>query len=165
MRFLLDTNVFIQAKNMYYAFPICPGFWDSLLGHHDAGDLCSIDDVRHEILRGKDDLADWVKPKVPPGFFANTGDQTVRDAYRKIIGWVQGNANYLDEAKADFAAAADGWLIAYALHNDMVVVTYEQPQNTRTKVKIPNVCEEFGVDYKDTFYMLKTLGVQFNWST
>ena len=102
--------------------------------------------------------------KVPSGFFADTWDKSVTDAYRQIIGWVQSNSNYLDEAKADFASAADGWLIAYALQNKMTVVTHEQPSNSRTKVKIPNVCDEFRVEYKDTFYMLKTLGVQFVWN-
>ncbi|MGL5096417.1 MAG: DUF4411 family protein, partial [Planctomycetia bacterium] len=32
--YLLDSNVFITAKNSYYAFSICPGFWDSLLHFH-----------------------------------------------------------------------------------------------------------------------------------
>ncbi|MBF0147506.1 MAG: DUF4411 family protein [Magnetococcales bacterium] len=26
--YLLDSNVFIEAKNRYYAFDICPGFWE-----------------------------------------------------------------------------------------------------------------------------------------
>lgn len=29
--YLLDANVFIQAKNQYYTFQICPGFWESLI--------------------------------------------------------------------------------------------------------------------------------------
>ena len=28
MKYLLDSNVFIEAKNRYYAFDICPGFWE-----------------------------------------------------------------------------------------------------------------------------------------
>ena len=30
---LMDADVFISAKNRYYAFDICPGFWDSLVYH------------------------------------------------------------------------------------------------------------------------------------
>ena len=30
MAYLLDTNVFIQAKNLYYGFDFCPAFWDWL---------------------------------------------------------------------------------------------------------------------------------------
>jgi hypothetical protein len=44
-KYLLDSDVFITAKNAYYAFPICPGFWDSMIHHHNAGSLFSIDKV------------------------------------------------------------------------------------------------------------------------
>ena len=30
MTYLLDANIFIQAKNLYYNFDICPAFWDWL---------------------------------------------------------------------------------------------------------------------------------------
>ena len=49
--YLIDSDVFITAKNLYYAFNLCPGFWDGVLRHHRAGRLFSIDRVRGEILR------------------------------------------------------------------------------------------------------------------
>ena len=30
MTYLLDTNIFIDAKNRYYGFDICPAFWEWL---------------------------------------------------------------------------------------------------------------------------------------
>lgn len=30
MSYLLDANVFIQAKNLHYSFDFCPAFWDWL---------------------------------------------------------------------------------------------------------------------------------------
>ena len=30
-KFVLDANVFIQAKRRFYAFDFCPGYWDMLL--------------------------------------------------------------------------------------------------------------------------------------
>ena len=30
MAFLLDAGVFLQAKNQYYGFDVCPGFGDWL---------------------------------------------------------------------------------------------------------------------------------------
>lgn len=27
MTYLLDSNVFIQAKNLHYGFDFCPAFW------------------------------------------------------------------------------------------------------------------------------------------
>lgn len=29
-KYLIDTNVFIQAKNLHYGFDFCPAFWEWL---------------------------------------------------------------------------------------------------------------------------------------
>jgi hypothetical protein len=43
-----------------------------------------------------------------------------------------------------------------------IVVTNEQPRpDSRSRVLLPDVCDEFKVPYKDTFSMLRELGVQF----
>ena len=63
--FLLDANVFIEAKRRYYAFDLCPGFWDCLIWHHGAARIQSIDRVRQELERGGDDLSDWVVSVMP----------------------------------------------------------------------------------------------------
>jgi hypothetical protein len=31
MAYLVDADVLIEAKDRYYAFAFCPGFWDWLL--------------------------------------------------------------------------------------------------------------------------------------
>ncbi|ASC73377.1 hypothetical protein XM38_043420 [Halomicronema hongdechloris C2206] len=36
MAYLLDTNIFIQAKNDYYGFDLCPGFWAWLEQQNEA---------------------------------------------------------------------------------------------------------------------------------
>jgi len=30
MAYLLDANIFIQAKNLHYSFDFCPAFWEWL---------------------------------------------------------------------------------------------------------------------------------------
>ena len=52
--FLIDSDVFITSKNLYYAFDICPGFWNSLVHHYHEGELRSIDRVRVELLAGRE---------------------------------------------------------------------------------------------------------------
>ena len=42
MAYLLDTNVFIEAKNRYYSFEVCPGFWDWIVAENAAGHVFSI---------------------------------------------------------------------------------------------------------------------------
>lgn len=58
-RYILDSDVLITAKNRYYAFDICPGFWKSLIHHHREGRVFTIDRVRSELLAGRktEDLA------------------------------------------------------------------------------------------------------------
>lgn len=165
--YMLDSDVFIAAKNSYYAFAICPGFWDSLIGHHRKGNVCSIDRVRGELLAGRktEDLVQWVKNELPAGFFIGTDDGAVTSAYAKVMLWVQRNPQYLDQAKAKFATEADGWLVAYAMAKNVVVVTNEQPRpQSRNRILLPDVCTQFNVEYKDTFAMLKDLAVRFGWT-
>ena len=67
--FVLDTNTLIEAKNRYYGFDICPGFWSSLLEQHNSGRLHSIDRVKAELLRQEDELTAWVRDQAPATFF------------------------------------------------------------------------------------------------
>lgn len=46
--YLVDSNVLITAKNGYYSFAICPGFWDWILSAHAAGRLSSNKHVYRE---------------------------------------------------------------------------------------------------------------------
>ena len=162
--YLLDSDVFIAAKNSYYAFTICPGFWDSLIHHYGAGNVCSIDRVRSELLAGRrtEDLVQWVKEQLPSAFFMDTGEQAVTAAYGDVMLWVQRNPQYFDQAKAKFATEADGWLVAYAMVH--AVITNEQPRpQSRNRILLPDVCAQFNVVYRDTFAMLNEFAVRYEW--
>ena len=43
MAYLLDANVFMQAKNLHYGFDFCPAFWDWLIEANAAGKVLSIE--------------------------------------------------------------------------------------------------------------------------
>jgi len=82
--------------------------------------------------------------------------------FGSMMSWVQAQAQYFPAAKAAFAAGADGWPIAYAKAQGLIVATDEVPNPTiKRKVPIPNVCDAFGVDYIGTFNMLRALGASF----
>jgi len=164
--YLLDSDVFIAAKNSYYAFAICPGFWDSLIHHHGVGNVCSIDRVRSELLAGRktEDLVQWVKGQLPSAFFMGTDEEAVTGAYGQVMLWMQRNPQYFDQAKAKFATEADGWLVAYAMVHSVTVITNEQPRpQSRNRILLPDVCAQFNVIYKDTFAMLNELAVRYEW--
>jgi hypothetical protein len=52
MAYLLDANVFIQAKNLHYGLDFCPAFWDWLLAGNASGTVFSIEKVEDEIKAG-----------------------------------------------------------------------------------------------------------------
>ncbi len=161
-RYVLDANVFIEAHRTYYGFDLCPGFWNALRLHHAAKRVFSIDRVRMELAQGKDALSDWARDKAAETFFKRTASQHVAGAFGTLMNWVQNEPRFTVEAKAEFAAAADGWVIAYAIANGLFVVTHEEyAPEVKRRVPIPNVCLEFGVHYCNTFEMLRELKVQF----
>jgi hypothetical protein len=163
--YVLDANVFVQAHRRHYAFEICPGFWDCLIYQHQATRLISIDRVRDEILAG-DALEAWVKNSAPKTLFASTADATVVANFAAMVQWVQAEPQFKAEAKTEFAQVADGWLAAYAkAHPHHVVVTHEELRpDAKNRVPLPNVCKQFGVEYIDTFAMLKELKARFHWN-
>lgn len=69
--YLVDSNVFITAKNQYYSFNICPGFWEGIIQHYRKGRIFVIDRVLSELLvyPKTEDLVKWVKSEVPKDFF------------------------------------------------------------------------------------------------
>lgn len=161
MKYLLDADVFITAKNTYYPFDVVPGFWECLDEFSTVKTIGSIDKVKEELARGKDELSDWVDKHLSPAF-VSTNNPDIIEPYARIINWVEGNSQFKPSAKSDFAAGSDGWLIAYAKANGCVVVTNEafNPE-IKKKVPIPNVCRQFNVSYINTFELLKELGVKF----
>jgi len=164
--FVVDSDIFITAKNLYYAFDICPGFWESLIHHHMKGRVFSIDRVRSELLAGRktEDLVAWVKDKLPASFFLEVDTEAVASAYTEIMMWAQRHPVYFDYAKAKFATGADGWLVAYAKVHGAIVVTNEQPApGSKKEIKLPDVCDRFGVKRENVFSMLRALKVHFGW--
>ena len=171
--FLLDANTMIQAHRHYYSFDIAPGFWDALLHEHGKNRVYSLDMVKREIyhasqkpeadnesLPQSDMLEQWVRDKVPESFFLERDAETIAK-FTNVMQWVQRQSRFTEASRAKFAQGADGWLIAYAAAHDMVLITFEKPAPTGEKIKIPDVCQPFGVSYINTFEMLRQLQVQF----
>lgn len=166
--YIVDSDVLITAKNTYYAFDICPGFWSAMLHQHEKGRIFSVSRVRSELMNGRktEDLVQWVSGQVPPSFFVEVDDRLVTTAFQEIMLWAQRHTRYSDAAKAKFATGADGWLVAYAKVHGAIVVTNEQPApESRKDIKLPDVCMQFNVASKDTFTMLRSLAVKLDLRT
>jgi len=168
-RYVLDSNVFIEAKNKYYSFSICPGFWTSLNRLSKLERICSIDRVRKELMQPKssgdrppDLLSDWAEATTQDAMFKGTQDTRVITEYQRLLNWALGRTQFSNKAKEEFAKVADAWLVAYASVNKLVVVTHEEfARDAGKTIPIPNVCLEFDVPYVNSFEMLDELKVSF----
>ena len=156
--YLIDANVFIQAKNLHYGFDFCPAFWDWLVEQNRAGEVASIEKVADELHAGGDELADWAAAR-DDGFFLGP-DHAVVPALRTVSDWASGNG-YEPAAVATFLQVADYWLVAHALAHDCTVVTHEVPAATIRKIKIPNACIGLGVPCVSPYEMLRREGARF----
>jgi hypothetical protein len=159
-KYLIDTNSLIVAKNFFYAFDICPGFWNGLKRHHASGEVFSVDQVRGELIAGNDRLVRWAK-QMPKEFFVASNTTEIVVQYSQIIQWVQSSFERQD-AVSSFAAKADGWLIATAKVEGYTIVCEEKfDPFAKKRVPNPNGCKQFGVSYCNVFEMLRQLHVKF----
>ena len=163
---MLDANAFIEPKDRYYGFDLCPGYWNALLRQHQAGVVLSIDRIETELKAQDDEIKAWIADAAPKTFFKKTQDQAVVDQFQAMLTWVYSEPQFINAARTEFASVADGWLVAFAKVNACSVVTHEEyAPDVRRKVPIPNVCVEFDVPYVNLFEMLHEVGEKFIRST
>ncbi len=163
-RYLIDASVLMEAHRRYYRFGVCPGFWECLVWHHKQGTVISIDRVKKEIDEGRDELRHWARNSCPASFFESTNGKAIGGRYGEIISWTNAQKRYRPEALAEFATVADGWLVAYAVEHGLTVVTQEvAAPESKTEVKVPDVCDAFEVSSIDSFEMLEQLKARFTW--
>jgi len=135
-KYLLDTNIFIQAKNLHYGFDFCPAFWQWLEDQNKVGKVASIEKIADE-LSGEDELSEWTKTRGDQ-FFLRADDAVIPELTR-VSSWAN-NQNYEPSAISTFLQVADYWLVAHAKAHNWIVVTHEVPSVSVRKIKIPNVC-------------------------
>ncbi len=161
--YIVDSNFFIQAHRSTYPFDVAPSFWNKIKQIASDGKIISIDKVKNEIYRQEDALKKWCKNNLPDGFFKNTNEAVY--SYSKVVNWAYSKRrHYLQKALDEFLDAdeADAWLVAYAHKNNDIIVTYEVSEpESRKKIKIPDVCSAFDVDYVNTIEMFRRLGERF----
>lgn len=166
MRYLLDTNFFIQAHRSYYPLDVVESFWIRTKELAENGHIISIDKVKKEIYdksSHEDELKLWCVDNLEEQFFHSTS--SALSQYIEIIQWVDSMRHqYLDSAIEEFLQAdlADPWLVAYAMKEDLVIVTYEKSApGAKKRVKIPEVCNHFGIRFVDTIEMMRELNSKF----
>ena len=152
MAYLLDANVFMQAKNLHYGLDFCPAFWDWLIAGNAAESVFSIEKVGDEIEAGADELAVWAEER-GAGFFLKP-DAAILPALASVSNWAT-RQGYEPAAVSTFLQVADYYLVAHALAHGHTVVTHERAADTARRIKIPNACIGLGIKCMTPFEMLR----------
>lgn len=161
--FLLDSNFFIQAHRIIYPLDVVTGFWNKVKELASEEKIISIDKVKNEIYKNEDELKKWMNVNLSPQFFKDSQLPEVLVNYSKIVHWAQARSDfYIQRALTDFLEYenADSWLVAYALtlNKDCILVTQEVSQpNRKSSIKIPDVCNAFGIQAMNTIEMFRIL--------
>lgn len=164
MKYILDANVFIQAKNYYYSFEVCPGFWNWIDHVVAGGDVASIALVRDELLSGNDELAKWVGARKKASWFLTHDDAQTQRHLARIAESLQ-VGQYTEAAMNEFLRGADPWIVAKAKSIGAAVVTQEvREPNSRARVPLPNVCVAESVPFVNTFDLLRKMKAEFHFT-
>lgn len=152
MAYLLDANVFIQAKNLHYGLDFCPAFWDWLVENNEIGKVLSIEKVGDEINAGSDELSTWANDR-SDNFFRKPDEQVLR-GLTDVSHWATNNS-YEATAITTFFQVADYYLVAHALVYNHILVTHELPSTSTKRIKIPNACIGLGIKCITPYEMLR----------
>ncbi len=158
--FLVDSNVFIEAKNTYYHFDVVPGFWSWIEAQHSSGLLFSVTPVLDELTRGNDELSEWAT-SLPEGFFLEPDEDTAH-SMSQLSHWATTNKQFRDTAVQTFLASADYILVAYADSHGFTVVSQEvAAPESKASIKIPDACKFMGVPHLHIFEWIRREGAKF----
>lgn len=165
MLYLLDANVLIDANRDYYPISRVQEFWDWLVYMGEQGRVKIPIEVYEEIKEGndKDDLAIWTKKnKTETALLFN--EEVDVSLVSKVTD--EGYAADLTDDEVE-EIGRDPFLIAYALvsSDDRCVVTTERskPKRQRANRHVPDVCNDFGIKYCDTFEFVRELNFSTKW--
>jgi hypothetical protein len=152
MAYLLDANVFIQAKQLHYGFDFCPAFWSWLIHGNAQGKVFSIEKVGDELEAIADELSTWAKERGAAFFIPLNA--AITPALATVAQWAT-SQHYDPSAVNTFLQVADYYLVAHALSGKHTVVTHEIPSASARRIKIPDACIGLAIKHMTPYEMLR----------
>lgn len=123
----LDADVFISPNRQgFYSLDLAPSYWELLERKASDGILASPMRVYQELVDHGDNLSDWATDRRDSGLFIEEY-QDVQAAMTRVADYVI--QNYQGHKAQEFLGGADPWVIAYALSDNSIAVTYESRVN------------------------------------
>lgn len=163
-KYLIDSNCFITAKNLYYNPAFYSQFWTVIRQIHEKKVLYSIDKVKKELFNGEEN--DYAKIHIAEDkFFEDMWLKTslASSGYKKVVNeaniWYSENPSQRRKAFEDFNQenTADAYLLATAYEYNYTIITHETPSEIRSnkRIKIPDIANKLGIEYCNIYTLLQ----------
>ena len=160
MKYILDTGFFVGSR-IYYP-TVFPGFWEKMKEASGNGTLSSVKEVQRELERyggHQVHLLEWIKSH--RDVFTEPSHEE-QDNVREILAVPEFQRLISEKSKAKGSPVADPFVIARAWGIGGTVVTTEVAGGGKGKgIKIPSVCEHFGVPCVNPEEFMKREGWRF----
>lgn len=166
MKYIIDSNCFIEPHRGFCPTDVGVSFWNKLKELYDRDILYSIEKVKDELFMHEDDLKKWFKGNLHEGFFIPFNTPECICQLEKVINWANDSLHYNQIAKTKFTNVdkADMYLVAFASTNpnEWKVVSAEiSSPNKQSEIKLPDVCNAFGVSCIKLQDMFREIGETF----
>jgi hypothetical protein len=141
-KYSIDASAILDAWVRYYPFDLFPSFWNKFKELVTSDGCVAIELIEHEINKKDDGCGKWFNENNLNHFFVAIG----KDIQAEVSEMMK-NKNYqrlVEDRKGVFGA--DPFVIAFAKVENLTVVTGERANNNISKPKIPDVCNDMGID-------------------
>lgn len=149
-KYAVDTCSLTKMRHTYPE-DVFPSAWSKLTDLADNGVLVSAADVWEELNVFEDEISAWAKTRADFFYPLTPNIQT------RATEILTSHPGLLDLKKNK--SSADPFVISTAIELDCIVVTEELMSNSPIRLKIPNVCNDLGVDCINLLEMLRREGL------
>src|ERR1700743_714417 len=113
-KYIVDSNVFMEAARRYYSFDFAQPFWNGMHAYAEQNKILSVDRVLNEIKKGNDALKEWAQDTFA-NHFHDTKTSEILQSYSELVNWAASQPQYFPNAKNIFMEEtnADTWVIAF----------------------------------------------------
>ena len=150
MKYLIDSNCFIEPHRGVCPMDVAISFWNKMKELTHERDVYILDRVKSELTEWDNDLKDWIVANIGKQQLVKFENDATVQKFREVNIWTLSNNQYTQAAKDKFmdSTRADIYLVSYAATapEEWTVVSQEKPAPQRsTEIKLPDVCAQFGV--------------------
>jgi len=150
--YTFDANIFIHLASFYYPIDVFPSLWEEIWKLIKLWRLQVISFIYDEVQN--DDIKKLFKPYEIDFLLSPQDIAKINEVQSTVTEILMYCPEIVDTRK--WKNGWDPWLVSFAKHNNLVVVTWEN----RWHWKVPNVCKDFKVECIDLLSFLRELKIE-----